>query len=186
MDDFKPDVKMNAGRVRSMNNMAKALFDLMRDVPFEQITVTDLCTKAGVVRKTFYRNFAFKTAIVEYKFDSLFAELKRRFEFGVSETRDILLFSFEYLNSEREFAAVFTDSGLTEVVRAKIKGFVEQAYSDSLHGGAAFEPALADYCTTFIADGLASFIRTWVNDNFKQPPKAVAALVGKFYSNVFA
>ncbi|MDE7108180.1 MAG: TetR/AcrR family transcriptional regulator, partial [Clostridiales bacterium] len=57
--------KLNAGRARSMDLITTALFELLEKTPFAQITISELCKKAGVARKTFYRNFNDKTAVVE-------------------------------------------------------------------------------------------------------------------------
>ena len=37
--------------------LTEALFSLMKEYDFEQITVTRLCEKAGVSRNTFYKTF---------------------------------------------------------------------------------------------------------------------------------
>ena len=44
--------KINAGRVRSMDLITSALFELLETMPFSQITVTEICDRAGIDRKS--------------------------------------------------------------------------------------------------------------------------------------
>ncbi|MDE7464729.1 MAG: TetR/AcrR family transcriptional regulator, partial [Clostridiales bacterium] len=98
--------KLNAGREKSMNKFADALFALMKSKCFADVTITDLSAEAGLVRKTFYRNFETKEAIVEFKLDCFFGEIEKRFDFGAAKTSDIYEFCFDYLLKNRDFTVV--------------------------------------------------------------------------------
>lgn len=176
--------KLNAGRVKSMNKFAAALLSLMQKKKFCDITITDLSIEAGLVRKTFYRNFDTKEDVLCYKLDSLFAEISKRFDFSVAGVSSIYAFCFEYLLKNRDFAAVFSDSATVKIALKKIRGYVDAAYSDTLHGAASFDPTLSEYYTTFIADGIVSVIHTWVSNGFKQSPAAMAEMTHRFLSGV--
>ena len=41
----------------SKHNLQEAILILMKDKPFEKITITELCKKAGVSRMAFYKNY---------------------------------------------------------------------------------------------------------------------------------
>jgi AcrR family transcriptional regulator len=62
--------------------MEEALFQLMGQKSFSQITVTDIAERAGVSRLTFYRNFETKEDILSYHFDQLFGEYERNLAAG--------------------------------------------------------------------------------------------------------
>lgn len=64
--------KINAGRARSMDLITTAVFELLETRSYAHISVTDICAKAGVARKTFYRNFDSKTSVVERLVDQVF------------------------------------------------------------------------------------------------------------------
>ena len=168
--------KINAGKAKSQNKIVGALFALMQTKPFDGISVTELCDAAGVVRKTFYRNFASKEAVVEFEFDKMFAGLAERFDAENARSRDMLEYCFEFIASERGFSSAFIDRGLHDVVNKKIRECVETFFVNSLHNAVAFDPMLGDYYTTFIADGILSVFRTWINGGCKQSPATMAPL----------
>lgn len=178
--------KLNAGRAKSMNKFAEALFSLMQTKSFDDITITDLSNAAGLVRKTFYRNFQTKEAIPEFKLDSMFGEIAKRFDFSTSGATDIYAFCFDYLLKNRGFTAVFTDRGTEQIVVRKIKEYIETAYAETLHGAAAFAPTLADYYAAFIADGILSVIRTWIKNDCKQTPAVMADLTHRLMSGIIS
>ena len=178
--------KLNAGRLKSMNRFAEALFTLMRGKRFDDITITDLSAEAGLVRKTFYRNFDTKEAIVQFKLDCFFGEIEKRFDFGVAETSAIYEFCFDYMLKNRDFTVVFNDFGTEHIVKDKIKEYIEAAYTDTFHGAASFAPTLAEYYSAFVADGIVSVIRTWAQNDCKQPPATMAELMHRFLSGVIS
>ena len=51
--------------------IATALLQLMREKPFEAITVTELARRAGVSRTTYYRNFTSKEDILRASVDQI-------------------------------------------------------------------------------------------------------------------
>lgn len=48
--------------------LVDALFELMKNKSYSEISVTEICKKAQLSRKTFYRRFASKDAILDYYF----------------------------------------------------------------------------------------------------------------------
>ena len=59
----------NTVAFRSQNMISDALLALMKQYPYHQISITQLCEKAGVGRKTFYRNFEDKHDIIHFQLD---------------------------------------------------------------------------------------------------------------------
>lgn len=167
-----------------MNKFADALFSLMRKKKFDDITITDMSAEAGLVRKTFYRNFDRVEDVLCYKLDSLFFEISQRFDFSITGTLPVYVFCFEYLLKNRDFAAVFTETTTEKIALGKIKEYIDMAYSETLHGATSFEPALAEYYTSFIADGIVSVFRTWVSGGCKQSPAVMADMTHRFFKSV--
>ena len=95
---MKPEKNKRTASVRE--ELIRALMDLMTEKPYMEITVTDLVTKAGVARVSFYRNFGSVSDVV----DAAVAELARNFTsevLPVLTSRDErrwreLLFNFFY------------------------------------------------------------------------------------------
>ena len=53
----------------SRHYITEALFRLMEDNPYNEITVSDVARKAGVGRATFYRYFSSKEDVLRFFFD---------------------------------------------------------------------------------------------------------------------
>ncbi len=185
MDDLT-DVKINAGRARSMVHIISAMLELLIDKKYGEISVTEICELAGVTRKTFYRHFETKRAVIEAALDGMFVEMTQKYNFAETKARFVMVFAFEYLARERRLASIFTESELFEVLIDKIKEYVEYAYDDTLHNASSFEPALADYYYTFVAVGIATLVKTWVLNGCKQSPKVMATLTERLLSGVIS
>ena len=56
--------------------LRKAAFELLKKKPFQEITITEICRKAGVSRMAFYRNYPtredFEAALAESHYDLVF------------------------------------------------------------------------------------------------------------------
>lgn len=66
-EELKEDLRV----VRTRKLLCKALFELLEEVPFDKISVTDICDKAMVHRATFYNHFESKEHLLEYAIDEL-------------------------------------------------------------------------------------------------------------------
>lgn len=64
--------RKNSGAERSKRCLARALFSLMRQTPFEKITVTDIAKQADYTRQTFYQHFETKEDALRYYLEDLF------------------------------------------------------------------------------------------------------------------
>ncbi|HEY8443441.1 MAG TPA: TetR/AcrR family transcriptional regulator [Clostridia bacterium] len=63
----KKDIRV----IRTKRYLAQALFELLERVPFEKISVMDICDKALVHRATFYNHFDSKEQLLEYAIEEL-------------------------------------------------------------------------------------------------------------------
>ncbi|HEY8424326.1 MAG TPA: TetR/AcrR family transcriptional regulator [Clostridia bacterium] len=66
-NEQKKDIRIE----RTKRLLAKALFELLETVPFEKISVMDICEKAMVHRATFYNHFDSKEQLLEYAMEEL-------------------------------------------------------------------------------------------------------------------
>lgn len=176
--------KLNAGRARSMDLITTALFELLEKTPFAQITISDICSKAGVARKTFYRNFASKTAVVERLVDQVFYEFMQKYDFKTSGARKIYLYWYEYILCTKEFSAMFFDADLYLFIVEKIREFVQIELEETLFNSASFDPLHADYYLNFAAAGIASLMREWMKKDYQTPAKIMAAMTARLLGGI--
>ncbi len=177
-------IKINTSRVKSMQSIIHAMFELMKQKPYRDITVKEICDGAKVTRRTFYRIFQSKEAVIEGRFDVMFWHLKQTLEFSKTNARSVIRYCFDYFNKERDFAAVFVERDLEHTIAAKIMEYVDIAYADSLYNSASFEPIYAEYYHAFVASGIISIMRIWVASGFKHPVHTMTVLTGRLLSGV--
>ena len=184
MNELENGQKLNAGRARSMDLITTALFELLENTPFAQITVMDICTRANVARKTFYRNFPSKMAVVERLVDQVFYEFRQKYDFATSGARKIYLYWYEYILCTREFSAMFFDPDLYLFIVKKIREFVQIEIEEALYNAASFDPMQADYYLNFAAAGIAALMREWIEKDCQTPAKTMAALTARLLSGI--
>ena len=177
--------KINAGRVRSMDRITAALFELLEKTPFAQITISEICSRAGVARKTFYRNFTSKLAVVERIVDQVFYEFMQKYDFKTSGARKIYKYWYEYILCTKEFSAIFFDPDLYLFIVEKIRKFVQIEIEEALYSTASFDPLYTDYYLSFAAAGIASLMREWMKNDFQAPSDTMAATTARLLSGIF-
>lgn len=66
-NSYKEDLRI----IRTRTLLCKAFFDLLEVVPYEKITVIDICNKAMVHRATFYNHFDDKENLLSFAIDQI-------------------------------------------------------------------------------------------------------------------
>lgn len=66
--------------------MGTAFKELLEDRPFEKISVSDICDRCNMNRKSFYYHFKDKYDLANWIFDSEFVELMRQHDLDVMNT----------------------------------------------------------------------------------------------------
>ncbi len=101
--------------VSSRDYIIEAFFILMKSKKMDDISIQEICNKAGVSRVTFYRNFKTKFDII----DSYFTQSIKKFIIDLSITPDnnsyevIATQTFKMLLKEKENVKVLIDNNLT-------------------------------------------------------------------------
>ncbi len=82
--------QVNIVAVRTQRAIGDALLYLIREHAYEDISVTQICARADVVRKTFYNNFQSKDDVVEYLINNIFQELASQVDLRQMSVRQTL------------------------------------------------------------------------------------------------
>ena len=112
--------------------LASAMTTLMRTTPVENITVRQICEEAGFSRQTFYRCFADKYDLINWRFDIL---LNRSFDqMGSGKTiYEGLVKKFEYIKEEYVFFRAAFASDKQNNLRDHDYEMIFAFYQDLLH-----------------------------------------------------
>ena len=156
----------NEGRNQYVvEHITDALFDLMKHKHIKDISIGELCDKAGVGRASFYRNF-------ESKEDVISRELKKWTEAWwlsaiVQPDFNFARALFEHYYAEREICILLYHQGLAHLSLQSIK---------DVFGPKPEQGSIDAYKSAFFAYGLYGWIEEWFKRGMQETPSKMAEL----------
>ena len=148
--------------------MADAVIKKMKTTPFEEITVTDITTLAGVSRMTFYRNFDTKEDALIYKMDLLFEDWIR--EKDSKET------SLNYRNLVYEYFVLLLDNkDLLKTLYHADCLYIIQKYLDQILWNQVSGEDIA-FRRSFYSYGLYGVSLEWIKSDFHRTPEELTTI----------
>lgn len=141
--------------------LVSALKELMEIKPFEKITISEICDKCSLNRKSFYYHFHDKYELMNWVFQSEFVSCGGIYKTsGEMILRDLCHYLYDNLNFYRQ--AFFIDGA---------NGFCQYFYKISyslVHTSLKiqFEEELIDeFILSFFSDGFVSAVKRWITDS---------------------
>lgn len=128
--------KRKEENLRVKTSITEALFTLMQEKSFAKITVTDIVTRAGVARASYYRNYDSKDDILTTLVADILQEFKDSADY---ELTDYLTYknverSFTYFKKYKDYLLNLYQSGFASVFLDGLNQFHEEnAGSMSIH-----------------------------------------------------
>lgn len=166
--------EQSASRQRQVE---QCLLDAMLQQRYEDISVIDLCCRAGIPRKSFYRYFSSKDGAFHGLLDHTMMEYEGfagPYAAGEHRTmeRDLERF-FMFWLEKRALLDVLEMSNLTGVL---IERAIAQSLSENAFGTRFLERErdMHEQVITFCICGLMSMVMQWHRDGFRQSPGFMA------------
>lgn len=158
---------------KSQDMIMFALFGLTKERAYADISITEICERADVVRKTFYRNFESKDDVISYALDTFIMEFIR----GSEETNvfAFLIDFYEMLLEQREYLSVVLKQDLLYFVRRKIIALLESV-DIKINTRVEIDAAKYRYVYDYIASTIISIVQTWYETGFVETPAELASL----------
>lgn len=155
---------------RSRQMIVNALISLLQIHAFKDISVTQICQEAQVVRQTFYRNFDSKIEILELHLN----EIMTQHQWSSADSKDVYLTAkrfFDYIYPHRFFLKWLEENNLFYLFnKATIAKVTELPnYVDTIKTSRN-----EVYISNFIASTLSSILLTWVKNEFAEPTEVLA------------
>lgn len=163
---------MNSSQTKKL--FAESMKSLMETQPFSKVSISDICEKCSMNRKSFYYHFKDKYDLVNWIYYT-------EFIYAVSTTQkikswDILEEICEYFYSNRKFYAnalsffgqnSFRDY-FSSLMHEVIIEYMQDAFSDLEHCG---------FFATFFTDAFISSITRWLTDTSPVTPENFVSLL---------
>lgn len=154
----------NPKALQSMKRIEDALVKLMRDTPYESVSVTAICKEAGISRPTFYKNFNDKDEVISSVFGKAFDRAKERFRAeGSLEVRDAVRLFIAQFDDKELSRRILSNGKLFELFQARL---LESLSSETGSiADAAWPPERINYLHAFYSGGLACLLLYWGRQN---------------------
>ncbi len=157
--------------------MTKALIGeslkvLMRDHPFEKITIKMITDEAGVIRPTFYNYFCDKYEVVEWIFNEYIIEKVRAMFEQKMYTEGLKLLFVCMKNDCTFYRKAFEITGqnaFTDIIRNSLHNLFLSEMNEIYIENRTNNPLVtAELVAAFYANSLSSLLQMWIQSNNQQ------------------
>lgn len=157
--------------------MTKALIGeslkvLMRDHPFEKITIKMITDEAGVIRPTFYNYFCDKYEVVEWIFNEYIIEKVRAMFEQKMYTEGLKLLFVCMKNDCTFYRKAFEITGqnaFTDIIRNSLHNLFLSEMNEMYIENRTNNPLVtAELVAAFYANSLSNLLQMWIQSNNQQ------------------
>lgn len=166
----------NPVAIRTQNEIGNALLLLIKEREYNQITITDICKRAEIVRKTFYNNFDSKDDIMNFLINNIFLELEQKIDVEYMNVRRMLLIVFNFIMKYREDLLLFYKRGLLRFAYKNITTHITKEYILARLDKTMIDEKAHKYITANISSTLICVIETWIENDFAESVEYLAEL----------
>ncbi len=169
-----PDSYTDSQKKITKESIFTALMILLEKRQFNEITITELTTLAGVSRMAFYRNYFVKDDIIINYLDELFEDFKNEIkESGSKTSYDIALLYFSCFKKQKQFIEVLVKSNLIYIFYDRFNLYLTDFSSDYENEA---KTKYFNYFVQFARGGLYSILLEWIKNDTKESVEEMAKL----------
>ena len=163
----------NEGRnLYVVEHITGALLKLMENVPFCDISISQICNEAGVGRASFYRNFVNKEEVISNHLQKLLDSWAKHYESG--EKNNFIEALFEHYWENRNLCLLLYKHDLSYLTLDSIK---------KACGPKEEQPNIVAYTTAYVSYGLFGWINEWFKRGMQETTSEMANLFEKANTN---
>lgn len=147
--------------------LAQALKELMGEMPFDKIKISDICEKCGMNRKSFYYHFKDKYDLVNWIFDVEFFQEVSKPEYLLDELtlRKMSEYFYENRDFYRRALRIEGQNSFREHFRDILETLIEMFIK-----GTVLTARDSDFYVKFYTDGIVGSVMRWLKDKDCMPP----------------
>lgn len=162
---------------KTKESLYESFLELLASKPVNSITVIEICDRAGVSRKTFYKYYSDQFALLRAMQDDLFQEYRERLEGRPAEIQRIMPMLIRFVDENRVLVrAAFANQGEGNFVD-KVLADLFATYRDAWE---AVNPKLSaddvEFLFFFAVSGLFGLVKHWL---FERPELTADKVIGQ-------
>ncbi len=153
-----------------VEHLTSAMFELLEDKKFADISISELCDRAGVGRTSFYRNFAGKEDIVRKYLKKILSKWHSSYfnSSADSTEREIVLSLFRHIEANQK---------MYELLNRRHLIFLLKDILLELSGFDCSKTMLESYASAYVAYTLYGFVEVWFMRGMKDSIDDLVALI---------
>ena len=160
----------NPKALQSRQWIIEALISSMKEVPYSQITIKDICKRADLSRQTFYNIFDSKDdilrAYLKTEVGKVYRELSEMSAVRTLGLDDMMHAFAEVLDSSRDVLAVMEEQGLGYMITDEISGTIALFSSRfTTEEIMQTDPNDRVYSQAFLTGGLTNALVRWLEQD---------------------
>ncbi len=145
----------------SQRQIANALLTLMREKPYDGISVAELCRRADVSRQTFYSLFHTKENVVRFLLQASCIPDVPKPEPELSRLRQMCRCYSMYITRHREVMSLLVENGMTVMIVDTLL----YTFQKGEQFGKALPDLNREYHAMFLAGGLTRLAKYFIQEN---------------------
>ena len=146
--------------------ITEALLLLLKKKEYKDISITEICKKAGVTRMSFYRNFENKEDILLKKVQTVTDSFLK--ESAISYKRDTVsryfMKLFTHMQQQKDLCAALNKAGLIHMIKNEFDRVFLNAY----------KYVYDEYKSLFLSGGIYNVFLFWFINDCKDNPEVLA------------
>lgn len=174
------NIKKEDGRVRyTKMRIRSALYELLKEIDYEKITVTAICKRAEINRATFYKHYLDVADLVDQIQEETINELSEQLQNAIDNNSEIFIVDMlKFLKHEMSNNAGINLFSISTVstFTSKISTLIYTKFSTFLEPEIPSNSEYSkDLVFAYIAGGCAGIIDYWAKSGYKENEEAIAA-----------
>lgn len=179
----------NPSAVRSKNEITTALLKLLNHHLYVDITVKQIVLEAGVVRKTFYRNFNSKDDVLDAYISSIMNDYIHTLQnLNNCDMPNILDVIFKFCIDNKEFLFILRKNSLLHILLNKWNTFIPAVHNqiageDSLFYG-TYGELNTEYILAFNIGAVWNIIVKWIENDMQDSTDEIKNTIVGYLKNI--
>ena len=177
--------------VRARRAMQIALGDLLKDKPFQKITVTEIDNRSGLARHTFYNHYETKQDLLNHVIDEIldeFAEKAISLDISwhvvgesIEADQELTVLFFQVWQDHANMVDIFKSVDIDCLLIGRLKSRFQQFFEE-YEGtrGLELNPVLGEYFIYYNAYVFAGILRKWFEDEMRFSPESMGEFLDHF------
>lgn len=168
----------NPSAIRSKNEITAALLHLMKQYPYQDITVKQIVLEAGIAHKTFYRNFSSKNDVLDTYINCIMTDYVNQLKnLKNCKMPDILDVIFSFCQEYQTLLILLHNNNLSHLLLNKWNTFIPEAHDELVNQDKPFYQKYSQlnvpYILAFNIGAIWNIIIKWVGNDMRETPEEI-------------